>query len=54
MAIVKKLKVANEQLRSTMWRLAYDSRELCVLMPACEETAINRPEVLQRIAQWNR
>ena len=41
--------ITNEQLKSTMWQLAYHSRELRVLMASPEETAVNRPEVLQHL-----
>lgn len=41
--------ISEEQLRSTMWRLADHSRELRVLMASPEETAVNRPEVLQHL-----
>ena len=41
--------ISNEQLRSTMWQLAFHSRELRVLMASPEKTAVNRPEVLQHL-----
>ena len=41
--------ISDEQLRSTMWRLAYHSRELRVFMALPEETATNRAEVLQHL-----
>jgi hypothetical protein len=41
--------ITDEQLRSTMWRLAYHSRELRVLMASPEEIAVNRAEVLQHL-----
>lgn len=41
--------ITNEQLKSTMWQLAYHSRELRVLMASPEETAVNRAEVLQHL-----
>jgi hypothetical protein len=41
--------ISDEQLRSTMWRLAYHSRELRELMASPEETAVHRLEVLQHL-----
>ena len=41
--------ITNEQLKSTMWQLAYHSRELRVLMASPVETAVNRPEMLQHL-----
>ena len=41
--------ITDEQLRSTMWQLAYHSRELRELMAAPEETAVHRAEVLQHL-----
>jgi hypothetical protein len=41
--------ITDEQLRSTMWRLAYHSRELRELMVSPDETAAHRAEVLQHL-----
>src|SRR5688572_15090854 len=41
--------ITNEQLKSTMWQLAFHSRELRVLMASPDQTAVNRPEVLQHL-----
>jgi len=41
--------ITDEQLRSTMWRLAYHSRELRELMTSPEETTAHRAEVLQHL-----
>src|SRR6185295_704091 len=41
--------ITDEQLPSTMWRLAFHSRELRQLMTSPEETAAHRPEVLQHL-----
>jgi hypothetical protein len=41
--------ITDEQLRSTMWQLAYHSRELGVLMASPEEIAVNRAKVLQHL-----
>ncbi len=41
--------ITDEQLRSTMWRLAYHSRELRELMISPEETTAHRAEVLQHL-----
>jgi hypothetical protein len=41
--------ITGEQLRSTMWRLAFHSRELRELMASPEETATHRAEVLQHL-----
>lgn len=41
--------ITGEQLRSTMWRLAFHSRELRQLMTSPEETAAHRAEVLQHL-----
>jgi hypothetical protein len=38
--------ITDEQLRSTMWRLAYHSRELRQLMTSPEETVAHRADVL--------
>jgi hypothetical protein len=38
--------ITDEQLRSTMWRLAYHSRELRELMTSAEMTAAHRPQVV--------
>jgi hypothetical protein len=41
--------ITDEQLRSTMWRLAYHSRELRDLMRSPEYVAAHRPEVLRHL-----
>lgn len=41
--------ITDEQLRSTMWRLAYHARELRQLMTSAEETAAHRAEVLKNL-----
>jgi hypothetical protein len=41
--------ITEEQLRSTMWRLAYYSRELRVLMALPDETAAHHAEVLNHL-----
>jgi hypothetical protein len=41
--------ITDEQLRSTMWRLAYHSRELRELMTSAQGTAVYRTEVLQHL-----
>jgi hypothetical protein len=41
--------ISDEQLRSTMWRLAYHSRELRELMASPETVAVHRAEVLQHL-----
>lgn len=41
--------ISNEQLRSTMWQLAYHSRELRELMKSPEEAASHRPELLSEL-----
>ena len=41
--------ITEEQLRSTMWRLAYHSRELRELMVSPDETAAHRSEILQHL-----
>ena len=42
--------ITDEQLRSTMWRLAFHSRELRELMTSPAETAAHRAEVLQHLS----
>jgi hypothetical protein len=41
--------ITDEQLRSTMWRLAYHSRELRELMTAPEKTTAHRADVLEHL-----
>jgi len=41
--------ITGEQLRSTMWRLAFHARGLRQLMTSPEETAAHRAEVLQHL-----
>ena len=41
--------ITDEQLRSTMWRLAYHSRELRELMTSPDETATQRAKVLEHL-----
>lgn len=41
--------ITDEQLRSTMWRLAYHSRELRQLMTSPQETAAHRAEVSKNL-----
>jgi hypothetical protein len=41
--------ITDEQLRSTMWRLAFHSRELRKLMTSPEKTSAHRAEVLQHL-----
>ncbi len=41
--------ITDEQLRSTMWRLAYHSRALRELMTSPEETATQRAKVLEHL-----
>jgi hypothetical protein len=41
--------ITDEQLRSTMWQLAYHSRELRELMASQERAAARRAEVLQHL-----
>jgi hypothetical protein len=41
--------ISSEQLHSTMWRLAYHSRELRELMASPEELADHRDDVLRHL-----
>ena len=41
--------ISNEQLRSTMWRLAYHSRELRELLKSPEEAVSHRAELLNEL-----
>ena len=41
--------ITDDQLRSTMWRLAYHARELRELMASPEETVAHRSKVLQQL-----
>jgi hypothetical protein len=41
--------ITDEQLHSTMWRLAYHSRALRELMTSPEETVAHRAEILQSL-----
>ena len=41
--------INSEQLRSTMWRLAYHSREIRELMKSPEEAAMHRAELLREL-----
>jgi hypothetical protein len=46
--------IADEQLRSTMWRLAYHSRELRELMKSPEEAAMHRAELMRELGMMER
>lgn len=41
--------ISDEQLRSTMWQLAYHSREIRELMKSPQEAAIHRAELLREL-----
>lgn len=46
--------ISNEQLRSTMWRLAYHSRELRELITDPEKPAAHREEILSHLEVMER
>ena len=41
--------IDDQQLRSTMWRLAYHSREISELMKSAQEGAMHRTELLREL-----